>query len=408
MSEARCFTLAENSKRAGPSVPVPGVLASEVKPEDVKWLWENRIPLGKVTIFDGDPDLGKSAVALDLAARVTNGWPMPDGADPGYPPAGAVIVSLEDGVADTIRPRLEAAGAVLEKVRIVTTIKGAEGTERTPTLPVDLPAIEAAIHSVSAELVVLDPLVAMLAAKTDSFRDQDIRRVLAPVAALAEKTGVAVVCIRHLNKAGGQNPKYRGGGSIGIIGAARAAFLFGEKPREEGRYVFAPVKGNLWRRKPSALEYSIEDQGGQPVIAWCGASVHTAASLLAQPESAEESNARAEAKRFLSEFLADGPRAVGEIKSEAGRAEISERTLVRARSQLGIRAEKVGFGGGQHWQWGLPKNASPPAKEATFGKLASFEQVTETKPDVSTPLPKSANSTSLASFGAGEEVSCSA
>lgn len=91
-------------------VPAPGILASDVKPEKVRWLWPNRIPLGKVTIFDGDPDEGKSTVSLDLAARLTRGWPMPDESEAEYPASGAVVVSLEDGVADTIRPRLEAAG----------------------------------------------------------------------------------------------------------------------------------------------------------------------------------------------------------------------------------------------------------------------------------------------------------
>jgi Bifunctional DNA primase/polymerase, N-terminal/AAA domain/Primase C terminal 1 (PriCT-1) len=388
--------------KPGDPPPIPGVLASDVTPQSVAWLWPNHIPLGKVTLFDGDPDLAKSTVSLDLAARVTRGLPMPDGTEPGCSPGGVVIVSLEDGVADTIRPRLEAAGAALENVRIVSVITGADGVGRTPTLPIDLPAIESAIQSVNGKLLVLDPFVAMLGAETNSYRDQDIRRVLVPLAALAEKTGVAVICIRHLNKGGGQNPKYRGGGSIGIIGAARAAFLFGEKPGEEGRYVFAPNKGNLWRGKPAALEYSVEDRDGQPVIVWLGASVHNAASLLAQPENAEESNACGEAKGFLSEFLADGPHPVGDIKSEARRAGISDRTLIRARYQLGVRAKKVGFGNGQYWEWGLPKEANRPAKSANNGNLASFEQPNETKPDISTSSPKNAKTQNMAPFTAEE------
>jgi RecA-family ATPase len=176
----------EPSKPGDPP-PIPGVLASDVTPQSLTWLWPNHIPLGKVTLLGGDPDLAKSTVSLHLAACVTQGLPMPDGTELGCLPAGMVIVSLEDGVGDTIRPRLEAAGAALEKVRIVSIIKGTDGIERTPTLPVDLPAIESAIHSVNAELVILDPLVAMLGAETRSYRDQDIWRVLAPVAALAER-----------------------------------------------------------------------------------------------------------------------------------------------------------------------------------------------------------------------------
>jgi 5S rRNA maturation endonuclease (ribonuclease M5) len=382
-----------------PSAPVPGVLASEVTPQTIAWLWPNHIPLGKVTLFDGDPDLAKSTLSLDLAARLTRGSGMPDGSQPGCPPAGAVVVSLEDGIADTIRPRLEAAGAVLEKVRIVSVIKGADGIERVPTLPGDLPMIEAAIRDVNAKLVVLDPLVAMLGAETNSYRDQDIRRALAPVAALAEKTALAVICIRHLNKSGGQNPKYRGGGSIGIIGAARAAFLFGEKPGEEGRYVFAPVKGNLWRRKPAALEYSIEDRDGQPVVAWHGPSIHGAASLLAQPEGAEESGALADAKSFLNDCLQDGPQEYGQIFREAKQAGIAEKTLRRAKNQLGVLSRKVGIGHGQHWEWGLPK--MPNNRDLTV-----FGEDTETKRDGSTASPKTAKIENMATFGSEDARLC--
>jgi hypothetical protein len=295
---------------------------------------------------------------------------------------------------------LEAERAVLERVRIVSTIKGADGIERTPTLPVDLPCIEAAIRDVNAKLLVLDPLVAMLGSQTNSWRDQDIRRVLAPVAALAERTGVAVICIRHLNKGGGQNPKYRGGGSIGFVGAARAAFLFGEKPGADGLYVFAPVKGNLWRGKPSALEYSIEDQGGQPVIAWHGASVHNAASLLAQPEGAEESNLLTDARNFLTEFLKDGPRDADAVFREARQAKVSERTLYRAKAVLGILSKKEGIGKGQHWEWGLPNIAKDPFKAAKPESLAIFGQDIETKPVPSNTSPKTAKPVNLATFGA--------
>jgi 5S rRNA maturation endonuclease (ribonuclease M5) len=387
---ARALMATDVMRWSKPSVPVPGVLASNVAPQSVAWLWPNHIPLGKVALFDGDPDLAKSTVSLDLAARVTCGSLMPDGMSAGCPPGGAVVVSLEDGIADTIRPRLEAAGAALDKVRIVSTIKGADGTEHTPTLPTDLPHIEAAIQDVEAKLLVLDPLVAMLGTGTNSYRDQDIRRVLAPVAALAEENSVAVICIRHLNKSGGQNPKYRGGGSIGIIGAARAAFLFAEKPGEEGHYVFAPVKGNLWRGKPDALEYSVEDRNGQPVIKWHGASVHSAVSLLAQPDSAEEPGALADAKSFLIECLQDGPHEYGQIFREAKQAGIAEKTLRRAKSQLRVKSQKVGIGNGQHWEWSLPSIASDPPKIANNSDLAIFGKQTETKPDGSIALPKMA------------------
>lgn len=251
----------------------------------------------------------------------------------------------------------------------------------------------------NAKLLVLDPLAALLGAETNSHRDQDIRRVLAPVAALAQKTGVAIVCIRHLNKSGGQNAKYRGGGSIGIIGAARAAFLFAGKPGETDQYVFAPIKNNLSRGKPAALEYSVKDKNGQPVIDWHGESFHTADSLLAQPQDAEESNALGDARNFLTELLKDGPQDAREVFSEAREARVSRRTLQRAKADLGIVSKKEGIGPGQHWEWALPNIAKQPQKITNDGNLATFDQVIEAKPDTSASSPKIANNESLAGFG---------
>lgn len=386
--------------RPGDPLPVPGVLASEVTPKNVTWLWPNHIPFGKVTIFDGDPGLAKSTVSLDLVARISQGLPMPDGTEPGCPPSGAVLVSLEDDAGDTIRPRLEAAGAALEKVRIISCIKGPDGIERTPTLPVDLPYIEAAIKNVSAKVLVFDPFVAVLGPETNSYRDQDVRRVIAPIKELAEKTGVAVIFIRHLNKGSSQNPKYRGGGSIGIIGAARASFLFADKPGEEGRYVFAPNKGNLWRRKPPALEYSIEEQNEQPTISWHGASTHSAVSLLAQPERPEDSNALSDARNFLADSLKGGPKDADAVFREARRARVSERTLYRAKGALGILSQKVGIGEGQHWEWALPKSAEEPPKTANMENRATFDQAAETKPIASSPSPKIAKPENSVTFEA--------
>jgi len=258
----------------------------------------------------------------------------------------------------------------------------------------DLPALGVAIQNVNAKLLVLDPLVATLDSETNTYRDQDIRRALAPVAALAERTGVAVIGIRHLTKGGGQNPKYRGGGSIGIIGAARAAFLFADAPGQDRVHVMAPVKGNLWRGKPDALQYVIEQKGGQRVIKWHGKSNHSAQSLLAQPDSAEESNALADAKNFLIDSLKDGPLAANEAKKEAQRAGVSERTLYRAKAALGIMSRKSG----QHWEWGLPEAVREPTKTANNESLTIFEQVSETRPVTPTSSPNIAKSENLAMF----------
>ena len=191
----------------------------------MKWLWPGRIPFGKITVLDGDPGTGKSLITIDLAARASRGLAMPDDtrSDLGGP-CGVLFLSAEDDPADTIRPRLDAANADVARVRILTGVRVRNG-QRMPTV-LDLHAIEVAVAETAAKFVVIDPLMAHLAA-TDSHRDQDVRGVLAPLAALAARHGVALLVVRHLNKSGRGHPLYRGGGSIGIVGAARSALLVG-------------------------------------------------------------------------------------------------------------------------------------------------------------------------------------
>ncbi|MDE2058745.1 MAG: AAA family ATPase [candidate division NC10 bacterium] len=200
---------------------------ADVQPEPVTWLWPGRVPLGKLTVLDGDPGLGKSTLAFDLAARVSNGSLMPDGS-PSLP-GGAVILTLEDGLADTVVPRLTVAGADLAKIVALQGVKGADGKLRVPTVE-DIAALTCACQQVAAKIVLIDPLMAYLPSQRNSWRDQDVRQALAPLAKMAEENGVAVLVIRHLNKSGGSQSIYRGGGSIGIVGAARMALLVAKDP----------------------------------------------------------------------------------------------------------------------------------------------------------------------------------
>ncbi|WP_273843177.1 AAA family ATPase [Rubrobacter calidifluminis] len=334
-----------------------------VEPEEVSWLWPGRIPLGKITLIDGDPGTGKSAMTTDLAARVTRGRMWPDGAQ--CPAGGVVLLSAEDGLADTIRPRLDAAGADTSKILALTAVRDERGHERQLAIPEDLDLIEDAVRSVGALLVVIDPLMAYLAGDVNSHRDQDVRRALAPLAHLAERTGAAVVVVRHLNKAQGGNPIYRGGGSIGIVGAARAGMLVAKDPEDERRRVLAPVKSNLAPPAPSLL-FSLTQahKSGAVRVEWHGESNHDAASLLSAPQDPEERSALDEAKELLGELLADGEVEASAVMAEARRAQISERTLKRAKRELGILSERRGDcnkRGGGTWFWKLPaiKSAKP-------------------------------------------------
>lgn len=357
-------TLTPSTPQEATPIPfsgIPGLVRlSDVQPEIVQWLWRGRIPLGKLTILEGDPGLGKSLIACDVAARVSSGRSMPDGTYGDLDgPAGVVILSAEDGLADTIRPRLDQAGAECEHIAAFTFIN--DGTaERMPTLA-DLHEIELVIAATDAKLVIVDPLMAYLPGATNSYRDQDVRSILAPLSKRAERMGVAVLVVRHLTKgAGGGNPLYRGGGSIGIAGAARSVLLVAPDPDDEtkARRILAMSKSNL-AKTPPALAYRLEGrEPGAPVVYWEGATNHTADSLLAVPQDADGRDALTEAQQFLEATLDNGPQPSEEIQKEARKVGIADTTLRRARAKLGIKPNKEGFGKDGRWWWRMPDQAS--------------------------------------------------
>ena len=175
-------------------------------------------------------------MTTDLAARVTAGLDLPDGTPTDA--AGAVIVSAEDGAADTIRPRFDAAGGNPTRACLL-------GDEEPFVIPDDIPRLERAVRQVGAALVVIDPIMAFLSGEVNSNRDQDVRRALTPLKQMAERTGAAIVLVRHLNKTPGGNPLYRGGGSIGLIGAARSGLVVGRHADDDELRVLAGQKNNL-------------------------------------------------------------------------------------------------------------------------------------------------------------------
>src|SRR5215217_7378050 len=331
-----------------------GKLLSSVEPEEVEWLWPSWLALGKLALVDGDPGLGKSAITLDLTARVSAGKGFPDGAT--CEAAGVVLLSAEDGLADKIRPRFDAAGAEVERVLSLATVPDENGHDRLLSIPEDIPLIEKGIRRVGARLVVVDPLMAFLSGETNSNRDQDVRRALAPLAGLAERTGACVLVVRHLNKAAANNPLYRGGGSIGIIGAARMAFVVGKDPQDENRRVVASTKNNL-ARLPKSMMFTLEEaESGSVMVNWLGESGVSAHQLLATPREEEQSDARSEAVEFLNDILASGPVPARLVEEEAEEAGISERTLARGKKVVGVITYREGETGGRgkgQWLWKL-------------------------------------------------------
>jgi putative DNA primase/helicase len=327
---------------------------SELTPEAYAWLWPGRLALGKLTMLDGDPGLGKSLLALDLCARLSTGRPMPDGsAGPG--PANALVLEAEDGQKDTVRPRLEALGADLERVFVVR--RGDLG--ELPRLPGQLAALDAALAEREVRLLVLDPVVAFLEPGVLTSQDPSVRRALLPLVQLAERRRCAVQLVRHLNKQANKRALYRGGGSIGLLGACRSGWLVAADPQAPGRRVLAQVKNNLAPPQPS-LAFEVRPRAGAPPeLVWLGESPRTADELVGAAVGAAAESPRDRARAFLEAFLQGGPRPTTEIWEAAVREKLSKRTLQRAREDLSIRCEWVFRDGVPRRYWLLPGQTAP-------------------------------------------------
>src|SRR6266568_8483765 len=199
-----------------PNSESPGLLLSEVETQEITWLWEKRIPTGKITLLDGDPGMGKSLIAAHIAACVSTGRPMPDGT-PGKQ-GGIILIAPEDSPEDTLKPRLEAAGGDPSQVLLLNTVEDLDPTRRKMydrpfSLAQDLDLLEKTIKRMQAVLVIIDPLMAVLGNTIDSSRDQSVREAFTPLAQLAERTGCAILMIRHLSRGSAGHPLYRGAGS---------------------------------------------------------------------------------------------------------------------------------------------------------------------------------------------------
>lgn len=335
---------------------------AEIEAKPLEWLWPDYIPLGAITLIDGNPDLGKSFFTIDLAARVSRGWRMaPEGGiDSECEPAGVVLASAEDDPARTIRPRLEAAGADLERVSPMTMINS-----RPLVLPDDLNHIESVVKAMQAKLVVIDPLFAFLTGKVDSNKDQDIRRVMHLLKEMAERSSCAVVVVRHLNKRSSDNePIFRGGGSIGILGASRSTLLLGPHPTETGLRVIARIKGNL-SPQPAALGFRFETvvlpTGPTARLSWIGEVEVDTVELLKHHGGKKQGQALDSAKTWLASQLLNGAKPAQVIEQAAVKEGISESTLKRAKHSLGVKSDRTSFAGG--WLWEFPSKAINPNEE---------------------------------------------
>src|SRR5712692_8400219 len=273
------------NKEIQKSTPIPasvtekyGITLSNFKTQPLDWLWQQRILLGNLTVLDGDP--GKSLLALDLAARITAGKPMPD--DTPCPQGSVILIAPEDAAGNTIKPRIEAAGGDPSRIRLLTLINESriEGEIALFTLPKHFHILAGTIRQTHAILVIIDPLMAILGPDINASRDQNIRRLLTPMALLAHQTNCAILIVRHLNKGSSDNPLYRGSGSIGIIGSARAGLLVTPDPYDENKRILASTKNNLSAPAPNLTYQVVANAHGVPTIHWLGTNYLPVASLL--------------------------------------------------------------------------------------------------------------------------------
>jgi hypothetical protein len=297
-------------------------------------------------------------LTLDLAARVSSGKPFPDG-QPAVEPASVLLIGGEDGLHDTVVPRLRAAGADLTRVRLWEGERR-NGHCRPPLFPRDCERLHETIAAINARLVVIDPFLAYLSTQACSVSDQLVRQALTPLGQIADATRAAMMLNRHLTKGGqGCSAIYRGTGAIAIMGAARTAFLLGVDPDDRQRRVLPCTKTNLSERPPS-LGFTIRaDDGGRPYLEWTGPLERTADELLLLHRPRQHGDGKPAAADFLERWLSDGPQSRERLYCKARAHDISQRSLERAKAWLKVVSQVRRHDGRNIWYWHLKDDERP-------------------------------------------------
>jgi hypothetical protein len=312
-----------------------------------EWLWRNYIPLGKTALLAGDPERGKSTVAFDLAARVTRGGEMPDGSDGRL--GSVIILSDEDDPSDTIGPRLVAAGVDKTKVKIVKMVKRHD-KRRMFSLIDDLPKLEELVERIGdVRLIIIDPVNAYLGiGKIDTFRNSDVRSVLAPLRDLAAKHLLTVLMITHTKKRreDGVNPIFHILDSIAFSAAPRSVMMIEPDADDKKVMVFAVVKCNLVPKEKRVLlcfnfkSKYVADAGNQACINWHDEPSDMTLEDLFTRKPGRPSDARERAKQFLIDKVKKETPA-SEIREAAEKLALSWSTVYRAAVDLGFHCGRM-------------------------------------------------------------------
>jgi hypothetical protein len=320
---------------------------SDIQEETVEFLTFPYIALGKLSLITGDPNVGKTHLALAIAASVTTGEPLPWELERGaIAPADVIFESMEDGYGDTVKPRLLRLGADCERVHVIN--------EGAYPLTLDDPRIESAIVKTGAKLVIFDPLTAYCNG-FEMSNSGGIRPILTRLADVAARTNCAIVTICHLNKSGGKS-QYRTLGSIDIQAIARSVITVGKMPDDDETRCFVHGKSNLTAPGKSQA-YGFDEETG---LVFLGSVDITLDELLdgkMNPKKQTKTPSQLDlAKQFITTVLNNGTTAAAEIKTLSESAGISKNTLDRAKSALGVKSVKEG----DCWLWQLPTENEVP------------------------------------------------
>jgi RecA/RadA recombinase len=308
---------------------------SSVVAKKVDWLWYPYVPYGRITIVQGDPGDGKTTFVLNVAALLSTGRLMPDSEAP-VSIQNVIYQSTEDGLADTVKPRLNEAGANCERIAFID--------DSNEPLTLDDIRIEQAIVETGARMLVLDPLQAFLGKDTDLHRANDIRPLMHKLASVAERTNCAVVIIGHMNKAVGTKSLYRSLGSIDITAAARSVLLVGRLRDEPAIRVMTQLKNNL-APEGKSIAFELDDKNG---FRWIGQYDVSAVDILNGEPPIEESKL-IQAQTIIQDMLQSEPCFCSQIYEICHERKIGKRTVDAAKQSLGVKSIKQADG----WKWSL-------------------------------------------------------
>ena len=309
---------------------------SDVEPTKVEWLWYPYIPYGKVTIIQGDPGEGKTTLILNLAALLSKGEKLPESNEKSEP-INIIYQTAEDGLSDTVKPRLIAANADDDKITVID--------ESKIELSLTVERLEQAIIETKAKLVILDPLQAYIGANVDMHRANEIRPVMKHLAEVAQRQQCAVVLIGHLNKAIGMKSSYRGLGSIDIPASARSVLLVGRIKDNPTIRVMAQIKSSL-APEGEPIAFELNKETGFRFIGKYDISIDDLLNGVATTSKLEQ------AEKLLRDMLSDGSAIKQkQLQQQAKIRNISERTLNEAKKNVGVKS----FRSNNEWYWKLSK-----------------------------------------------------